>query len=185
MALGVAVLALTGCGLLYPDEAEIEYPTPPELLDPFRFSDILRDTKERFAKLNREDLFHERFSYHGNDDQVFGRKPLFDRFDELERRYVRDDGGVLDTSLFVTWIRNERSSEPLTFDKDDTVTVYRDYTITIRAEVPDSLPHDTVIKGHSRFELVFHSFKNTWSILEWHDSHDAPGLTFFHPEYRE
>lgn len=184
----VAALALAGCGLLYPGEDEIQYPEPPGTSDPFGFAAILQGTRERFASLNREDLFHESFKYHGNDQQVFGRKPLFDRLDELERRYLKENIGGYDTTLFVAWTRSDEGSEPAPFDKSDTVTLYRDYMITIRAEVPGEQPNetgieDTQMKGHSRFELVFRSHKNSWAILEWYDSHDAPGLTFFHPEY--
>ncbi|MBD3357793.1 MAG: hypothetical protein GF363_11595 [Chitinivibrionales bacterium] len=183
--LALMLFALAGCGVLYPGDSEIENPAPRKLVDPFRFSDLLEDTKERFAKLDREDLFHERFEYRGNDGQVFGRRPLFDRFDELENRYFRNGTGVYDTSLFVVWTKNERSGELLTFDKTDTITLYRDYAVTIRTEAPDSPPQDSVMRAHARFELVFHSFKNTWTIFEWDASHEAPGLTFFHPEYRD
>jgi hypothetical protein len=32
---------------------------------------------------------------------------------------------------------------------------------------------------------MYHPFKNSWCILRWYDEKDEPGLTFFHPEFRE
>jgi hypothetical protein len=40
-------------------------------------------------------------------------------------------------------------------------------------------------EGAARFELRFHYPKNTWTIFRWHDDHNAPGLTFFHPGFHE
>lgn len=157
-----------GCSLFYPNDP-VEYPE--EISDTFNFAGILVTTYEKFSKLNYEDLFNDNFEYHGNDYQVFFKRRLLDRLNQIEGTY---------DSIGVKWDTTSASNEPDIFDKNDTITLYRKYEI-FTGQASDTLTH----KGRSRFDLVFHSIKNTWTIIQWYDEHDLPGVTFFHPEYRE
>jgi hypothetical protein len=175
------LLCTSGCELFYPD-AQVENPEIVKNDDPFAFAGLLQNTQERFSKLNYEDLFNERFTYFGNDNQVFSRRQELDRLDQIERLF--DD-------IQVTWDTTAASNEPSVFNKSDTISLYRKYEVTTRKQVPD--PTDTLKSilvekkhfGTSRLDLVFHTFKNTWCILRWYDEQSQTGLTFFHPEYQE
>jgi hypothetical protein len=178
-------LCLAGCDLFYPDDP-VEYPQEQDTSDPFNFSGILNPTQARFAKTNYEDLFHENFAYHANDNQLFNRRQVSDHLYQSVRNYEK---------VQVAWDTTAASSGEKTVfnDKSETYTVYREYALTTMQFVPDSMaPLDTsrhVLQekkyyGRSRFDVVFHSLKNTWCILAWYDELDGPGLTFFHPDFR-
>lgn len=177
----LTLVAVSSCELFYPD-AQVEKPEIVNNDDPFNFAGLLQNTQERFAKLNYEDLLNERFEYFGNDNQIFSRRQVLDRLDHIERLY--DD-------VQVTWDTTAASNEPSVFNKNDTISVYRTYEVTTRKETPDPLDTTKTVLiekkhlGTSRFDLIFHTFKNTWCILRWYDEHNQTGLTFFHPEYQE
>jgi hypothetical protein len=166
------LMVIGGCELFYPDSI-VETPELVQNEDSLNFAGILDSTRERFTKLNYEDLFNERFTYHASDNQIFNRRQLLDRLDVIERSYDQ---------IQVLWDTTAASNEPDIFNKQDTVALYRKYhLITFSSTAKQQKDY----YGRSRFDLMYHPFKNSWCILRWYDEKDEPGLTFFHPEFRE
>lgn len=175
------LIFIANCELFYPD-SQVERPEIIENDDPFSFASLLTNTPIGFNKLSYENLFHEHFSYHGNDNQIFSRRQEIDRLEQIQRLYNK---------VQVVWDTTSSSNDPPLFNPNDTITIYRKYSVTTFKETKD--PTDTtktilVQKKHngtSRFDLIYHAIKNTWCILRWYDENSQTGLTIFHPEYSE
>jgi hypothetical protein len=175
--LAIIMSTLSGCGLFYPADI-VEYPDPKTTVDYFNFQGILTGTKERFSRLNNEDVFHELFHYINYGSHQFTKEEFVNRLKTLQSNYFDDIGEEIDS---VKWQNAFIIDEPEVFNKSDTINLYRNYYVFGKSFQTSS---DTIQSGIVRFKLVYHQFKNCWTIFSWQDEQNSPGLSLFNPDYR-
>lgn len=174
--LAISAAVCVCCNIFYPDVA-VEAPVDTGDPDPFNFSSILDSTREKFAAENYQGFFHERFTYRGQDGRDFFRDAMFERLAEIQREFSESNNYG---RFLVTWYLDDKETNLESFDEKSENIIYRNYHFQQDSLTANDSVVTRVWEGKARFTIVYHTFLNTWSIIEWKDESDG---SIFNPFY--
>jgi hypothetical protein len=166
-----AAIALQ-CGLFTP--LDPEKPKEERTSDPFNFSEIINNSKERFSTIEYRDLFYESGHFYYSSGIYKSTNQFIDHLNEVINRKKFSK-----QSIRVDWIP-DTSYENRSFPPGDTIDIHARYRVWIYPS-EENVNFDSIKPAYeapATFYLIYYT--NEWIIHHWRDGY--AGRSIFYPE---